>query len=384
MADLKTLQKKIATLLYTQLSQYFNQVQIISYKPSADGTVSGKFTGDRRNYTFILKNNQVQYLPSTAKMDSTALAVRSPSPNRGVAIQCTGSNHPCRGEKGTRCVPQNQSCKQRESSDEGIARLKDISATSKEITALVTGKPAPETSTTNKQPLEPKNKTAPEPPEFDKDISLYDFLKYYAPWNPKGSKGYENAKLRDVRRRGGDRKVKQGATTETRAKPDPWVRTETPPPNSETANNEQTQSNQESPPPKPKPKGLNAPKQTQSNQESKNRERPQRLNPPKNQGSTPKKAEPKQSQQPKAEIKKVNKNNPYELLGISPKDFPDEVSLYKAAEKAYRNLARKYHPDNGGDPKMMVELNNLMNRLKSMEKIRRAKERGDSRIIRRK
>jgi hypothetical protein len=380
MADLKSLQKKIAVLLYEQLSQYFNQVQIISYKPSASGTVSGKFTGDRRNYTFILKNNQVQYLPANTKMDSTALAVR---PNKGV-IQCSGSNHPCKGEKGTRCVPQNQSCKQRESSDEGIARLKDISAVSKEITALVTGNTAPESSTANKQPLglpEPKNKasssatsTNQRSPEFDQDISLYDFLKYYSPWNPKGSEGYENAKLHNVRRRGGlktkQTKVKQAnqtATTETRAKPDPWVRAEREP-RVETTKPDSEASTQ---PNESKPKGLNAPK-------------PKGLNAPKQNQSTQSRSQTNQSKQESTPPKQSPKtNNPYEFLGVNPKDFPDEAALYKASEKAYRNLARKYHPDNGGDPAMMVELNNLMNRLKSIEKVRKAKERGDSRISRR-
>jgi hypothetical protein len=69
----------------------------------------------------------------------------------------------------------------------------------------------------------------------------------------------------------------------------------------------------------------------------------------------------------------------------APKDFPDEAALFKASEKAYRNLAKKYHPDNGSnpDPVMMKELNNFYNRLKSIENIRRAKERGDSRMRRR-
>lgn len=284
MADLKTLQKKITTLLYTQLQQYFKQVQILSYKPSADGKVSGKFVGDRRNYSFILSNNQVQYLPSAQTKMDAALATGS----KGV-VQCSGSNHPCKGEKGTRCVPDSQSCKQKESSTEGIARLKEISNASKEITALVAPNKA-----------KPNEKPSPEAPELDQDISLYDFMKYYSPWRAKGSEGFDRAKLRGVKR-------------------------------------------QTKPKPKTEPKTTTAQSKSETN--------------------TPKsEPETKQKEQQKKET------TPYDFLGINPKDFPNEAALYKASKTAYRNLAAKYHPDKGGDPKMMTELNNVMDRLKAMRR----------------
>jgi hypothetical protein len=285
MTDLKALQKKITTLLYTQLQQYFKQVQILSYKPSADGKVSGKFIGDRRNYSFVLSNNQLQYLPSTQTKLDSALAV----------VQCSGSNHPCKGEKGTRCVPDSQSCKQKESSPEGIARLKEISDTSKEITALV----AP-----NK--TKPNEKSSPneKAPELDQDISLYDFMKFYSPWRAKGSEGFDKAKLRDVKRR---------AISQTKIKPESKKQTE--------------------------PKSKVEP-------ESKTKQEP----------------ETKQKEEPKKET------TPYDFLGVNPKDFPDEASLYKASKAAYRNLAAKYHPDKGGDPKMMTELNRVMDKLKAMRR----------------
>ncbi len=293
MADLKALQKKIATLLYEQLAQYFNQVQIISYKPSAEGKVTGKFIGDRRSYNFVLANNQLQYLPSTKQKMDSAIA-------KGV-VQCTGSNHPCKGEKGTRCVPDTQSCKQKEASPEGLARIKAISETSKQITALASPKTATKTQ-------ESKNNN--EPP-LDKDISLYDFMKYYSPWRPSGTRGFENVKPRDKRRP--TNKPSQSSKT---AKPS------SEPSKSRPSNNE-TQ-----------------PKQLGS-------------------GSTKTKQEPKE---------KPKTNGPYEYLGINPKDFPNEKELYKAAKTAYRNLAAKYHPDKGGDPKLMTELNNVMDRLRAMRR----------------
>ena len=282
MADLKTLQQKITTLLYTQLQQYFKQVQILSYKPSADGKVSGKFVGDRRNYSFILSNNQVQYLPSSNKTDSSRLDAKA-------APVCTGSNHPCKGEKGTRCVSSYISCKQREVKPEGVARLKEISDTSKAITALV----APNKAKPNENPS-PNDKA----PELDQDISLYDFMKYYSPWRAKGSEGFDKAKLRDVKRR---------AISRPKAKP-----------------------------------------------ESKKQTEPESKVEP----------ESKTKQEPEAKPKK--ETTPYDFLGVNPKDFPDEASLYKASKTAYRNLAAKYHPDKGGDPKMMTELNNVMDKLKRM------------------
>ena len=371
MAELKALQKSLIGLLHQQLSQYFKQIQILSYKPSRDGKVLGRFIGDQRNYNFILSNKQVQYLPSTTKMDSQRF-------DRANALTtvCSGSNHPCKGEKGTRCVPQNQSCKQNESSTEGIARLEQISDTSKQITALVTtGKPSPDPKFESKQNAklvtdETKSSAKPssEAPELDKDISLYDFMKYYSPWNAKGSEGYDKAKLRDVKRSSGSNKKtvsKQSDIGTPSAKPEskPFESKQNakfvdlePETNSKKKEPEAKQGAQ--PEPETKPRGL---------------------------GGGAKRPEPKQEPSQKTEEKAKSKQpdpknaNPYDFLGVSPKDFSNEAALYKAAKVAYRNLAVKYHPDKGGNPKLMVELNNVMDRLKSIENKRKAKERGDSR-----
>jgi hypothetical protein len=309
MADLKELQKKIANLLYQQLLQYFAQIQILSYKPSADGTVSGKFIGDQRNYNFILKGQQVQYLPTTTNTDRL---------DANVAVtSCSGSNHPCKGAKGTRCVPENQSCKQRESSPEGIARLNDISSLSKQITSLVVA-PKDGKESTQKAVLLPKGIT----PEKAKDISLYEFFKHYAPLNPKAS----TASL-------ADKEGKNGFSL-SRAGNNPAFR-----------------------------KGASTKKQTSNSKPSRGTLNPSAESVPeqKRLGAGSSTNEPKK--------KKPSKPvDPYKFLGLDKTQFKNEDELYSAARKAYKELAQKYHPDKGGDPKKMIRLNEIMSKLKAMRK----------------
>ena len=42
--------------------------------------------------------------------------------------------------------------------------------------------------------------------------------------------------------------------------------------------------------------------------------------------------------------------NPYEILGLPPTCQDDEIKT------AYRNLARQFHPDRGGDPQKFREI----------------------------
>ena len=315
MADLKDLQKKIASLLYKQLSQYFNQIQILSYKPSADGTVSGKFIGDRRNYNFILKGQQVQYLPTATNNDRLDTSLPTTS--------CTGSNHPCKGAKGTRCVPQNQSCKQRESSPEGIARLNDISSLSKQITSLVVA-PKDDKEPTQKAVLLQKGIT----PEKAKDISLYEFFKHYAPLNPKAS----TATL-------ADKEGKNGFSL-SRAGKNPAFRSASLKKQTSSKPSRETSKASTS-----KPTNESVPEQ-------------KRL------GSS----ESKTSQDQPKKKKPRKPIDPYKFLGLDKTQFKNEDELYSAARKAYKELAQKYHPDKGGDPKKMIRLNEIMAKLKSMRK----------------
>jgi len=61
MAELKELQKKISTLLYEQLSQYFKQVQILAYKPSISSLHTPFYTVPLERCVQVEKpqNNQV-------------------------------------------------------------------------------------------------------------------------------------------------------------------------------------------------------------------------------------------------------------------------------------------------------------------------------------
>lgn len=214
MAELQALQKNMATLLYKQLSQYFAQIKILSYKPSADGTISGKFLGDRLNYNFIIKGQQVQYLP-IATSNTLQPQVKQDALSNAV-VSCSGTNHPCKGEKGTRCVPRNQSCKQREASEEGLARLKEIGDTSKQITSIVL-RDKSGASDKGGELGQSKEESSDKFVEPKKDISLYDFLKYYAPLNPKMSQGFDKAKMYEVRKKG--IKTQSESSSQSKEKP---------------------------------------------------------------------------------------------------------------------------------------------------------------------
>lgn len=55
-------------------------------------------------------------------------------------------------------------------------------------------------------------------------------------------------------------------------------------------------------------------------------------------------------------------NRDYEILGVQPGATPDEVKT------AYKNLAKKHHPDKGGDPEKFKEINNAFERISNPDK----------------
>lgn len=64
-------------------------------------------------------------------------------------------------------------------------------------------------------------------------------------------------------------------------------------------------------------------------------------------------------------------NRDYEILGLQSGATPDEVKM------AYKNLAKKHHPDKGGDPEKFKEINNAFERINNPEKIPNGVNRND-------
>lgn len=55
-----------------------------------------------------------------------------------------------------------------------------------------------------------------------------------------------------------------------------------------------------------------------------------------------------------------------EVLGIPPgKRFPEKRSELRFAERKFRELTRKHHPDGGGDAERMIEINDAIRRARS-------------------
>ena len=55
-------------------------------------------------------------------------------------------------------------------------------------------------------------------------------------------------------------------------------------------------------------------------------------------------------------------NDPYQILKVHPSAKPGEI------KKAYRELVKIHHPDKGGDPKIMLEINSAWEILKKKHK----------------
>ena len=59
----------------------------------------------------------------------------------------------------------------------------------------------------------------------------------------------------------------------------------------------------------------------------------------------------------------ATKRDPYEILGIRPD------STLEFAEMVYLGLAKKFHPDNGGDAKQMQQINEAIEDIRNRHKV---------------
>ena len=60
--------------------------------------------------------------------------------------------------------------------------------------------------------------------------------------------------------------------------------------------------------------------------------------------------------------------DPYRVLGVSPMDTPDRI------REAYRELAVAHHPDRGGDPDRMRQINEAYERIHFHRERRKAEQ----------
>lgn len=54
----------------------------------------------------------------------------------------------------------------------------------------------------------------------------------------------------------------------------------------------------------------------------------------------------------------INPENPYAILGVSRFGSKDSI------KRAYHKMAKKYHPDHGGNDKMIVLINQAYEKLR--------------------
>lgn len=140
--DIKTAQKQLVPLITEHLSESIPVTRILTYKPSSNGAVTGRFEAQGRVYNFVFNGMDARYKPAM-NTDSALFSEyylerfdTAPTKVRGVRAlpKCTSKSYSCKGGKGIACIPLTNNCRMANTAI-GNERLVKIKAMSKFLAA---------------------------------------------------------------------------------------------------------------------------------------------------------------------------------------------------------------------------------------------------------
>lgn len=142
--DTKTAQRQLVSLISQHLSDSIPVTRILTYKPSKNGAVTGRFESLGRVFNFAFNGQDVRYKPAM-NMDSALFSEyylehfdAAPKTPRGTRAlpKCTSKSYSCKGAKGVGCVPLTKSCRL-ESDAIGKERLNKIKKLSSDLAVAI-------------------------------------------------------------------------------------------------------------------------------------------------------------------------------------------------------------------------------------------------------
>ena len=117
--DTKSTQKQLIGLITQHLSESIPVTRILTYKPSRNGQVTGKFESLGKVFNFSFNGDDARYKPAM-NADSALFSEyylgrfdAAPKTIKGTRAlpKCTSKSYSCKGNVGVRCLPLTQSCK---------------------------------------------------------------------------------------------------------------------------------------------------------------------------------------------------------------------------------------------------------------------------------
>lgn len=135
--DTKTAQRQLVSLISQHLSDSIPVTRILTYKPSKNGAVTGRFESLGRVFNFVFNGQSVRYKPAM-NADSTLFSEyylerfdAAPVTPRGTRAlpKCTSKSYSCKGAKGVACIPLTNNCRMANTAigNERLDKIKGLS-----------------------------------------------------------------------------------------------------------------------------------------------------------------------------------------------------------------------------------------------------------------